>query len=341
MYIFIAMNGLTYWNDQKYKPEGQIWAEYPQLKKDFETGKFPPEIQTELKDLLESIGNKPLIVRSSSLLEDNFGTAFAGKYDSHFCPNQGTITENLIALTHAIAGTFASTLKPEALLYRRSKGLQDYDERMAILIQVVQGDAYGRYYLPHGAGVAFSHNLYRWNPQIRREDGFARLVWGLGTRAVERVGNDYPRPVALSHPTLQPDDTPEAIRYYSQQYVDLIDLEENTFKTVPVRDVLLPNYPVLRFIAQVDRDGYLVTPRSRVMEDEVNGLVITFDELLRRTSFAATLTKMLRLLEEHYHSAVDMEFTVQVADPFTLPPQVQITLLQCRPQSMLKEGRSR
>jgi Pyruvate phosphate dikinase, AMP/ATP-binding domain len=340
MYIFTAMNGFTYWNDQKYKPDKQIWSEYPILKKDFESGKFPPEILVELRDLLENIGKKPLIVRSSSLLEDNFGTAFAGKYDSHFCPNQGTSEENLDELTKAIAGTFASTLKPEALLYRRSKGLQDYDERMAILIQVVQGESYGRFYLPQGAGVAFSHNLYRWNPQIRREDGFARLVWGLGTRAVERVGNDYPRPVALSHPTLQPDDTPEAIRYYSQQYVDLIDLEENTFKTLPVRDVLHPNYPVLRFIAQVDRDGYLVTPRSRVMEDEVSSLVITFDELLRRTPFAATLSKMLRLLEEHYHNAVDMEFTVRVPDPYVLPPQVQITLLQCRPQSILKEAQA-
>jgi hypothetical protein len=340
MYIFIAMNGFTYWNDQKYKPEEQIWSEYPQLKKEFISGKFPPEILVELKDLLERIGKKPLIVRSSSLLEDNFGTAFAGKYDSHFCPNQGTPEENLEALTKAIAGTFASTLKPEALLYRRSKGLQDYDERMAILLQVVQGEPYGQYYLPHGSGVAFSHNLYRWNPQIRREDGFARLVWGLGTRAVERVGNDYPRPVALSHPTLQPDDTPEAIRYYSQQFVDLIDLEENIFKTMPVRDVLHPNYPMLRFIAQVDRDGYLVTPRSRVMEEEASGLVITFDELLRRTPFAVTLSKMLRLLEEHYHSAVDMEFTVHITNPYTLPPQVQISLLQCRPQSILKEAKA-
>jgi hypothetical protein len=338
MYIFTAMNGLTYWNDQKYKPEKLIWTEYTQLKKEFLAGKFPPEILAELKILLESIGKKPIIVRSSSLLEDNFGTAFAGKYDSHFCPNQGNIEENLETLTRAIAGTFASTLKPEALLYRRSKGLQDYDERMAILIQVVQGEAYGRYYLPQGAGVAFSHNLYRWNPQIRREDGFARLVWGLGTRAVERVGNDYPRPVALSHPTLQPDDTPEAIHYYSQQYVDLIDTEDNKFKTVPVREVLRPNYPVLHFIAQVDRDGYLVTPHSRVMEEEINSLVITYDELLRRTPFAATLSKMLRLLEEHYHNAVDMEFTVRVPDPYASPPQVQITLLQCRPQSILKES---
>jgi Pyruvate phosphate dikinase, AMP/ATP-binding domain len=338
MYIFTAMNGLTYWNDQKYKPEKLIWSEYAKLKKEFLAGKFPPEILVELKILLESIGKKPIIVRSSSLLEDNFGTAFAGKYDSHFCPNQGSLEDNLDRLTKAVAGTFASTLKPEALLYRRSKGLQDYDERMAILIQVVQGEPYGRYFLPQGAGVAFSHNLYRWNPQIRREDGFARLVWGLGTRAVERVGNDYPRPVALSHPTLQPDDTPEAIRYYSQQYVDLIDIEENIFKTVPVREILRPNYPVLRFIAQVYRDGYLVTPRSRVLEDEVSSLVLTYDELLRRTPFALTLSKMLRLLEEHYHNAVDMEFTVRILDPYVLPPQVLITLLQCRPQSILKEA---
>jgi hypothetical protein len=339
VYIFMAMNGLMYWNDQKYKPEEQIWEEYPHLKQDFLVGKFPPEILVELKDLLIAIGNKPLIVRSSSQLEDNFGTAFAGKYDSFFCPNQGTPETNLEALTQAISATYASTLKPEALLYRRSKGLQDYDERMAILIQVVQGETYGRYYLPQVAGVAFSHNLYRWNPEIRREDGFARLVWGLGTRAVERVGNDYPHLVALSHPTLQPDDTPEAIRYYSQQYVDLIDLVDNSIKTLPVREVLQPNYPVLRYIAQVDRDGYITTPRSRVMTEEIPNLVITFDELLRRTPFASTLSGMLRLLEEHYHSAVDMEFTVQVLDPYVLPPQVMISLLQCRPQSFIKETR--
>jgi hypothetical protein len=338
MYIFTAMNGLTYWNDQKYKPEELIWSEYAQLKKEFQAGQFPPEILVELKNLLESIGKKPIIVRSSSLLEDNFGTAFAGKYDSYFCPNQGSPEENLDRLTEAIAGTFASTLKPEALLYRRSKGLQDYDERMAILIQIVQGEEYGRYYLPQGAGVAFSQNLYRWQPQIRREDGFARLVWGLGTRAVERVGNDYPHLVALSHPTLQPDDTPEAIRYYSQQFVDLIDLEENVFKSMPIREVLQPNYPVLRFIAQVEREGYLATPRSRVMSDEIKKLVITYDELLRRTPFAATLSKMLGILEEHYHNAVDMEFTVRVPDPYAMPPQIQISLLQCRPQSILKEA---
>src|SRR3989304_5317550 len=95
---------------------------------------------------------------------------------------------------------------------------------MAILIMVVEGEQYKNYYLPDAAGVAFSRNLYRWAPQIRREDGFARLVWGLGTRAVDRVGNDYPRLVPLSHPLLRPSTDPTSIRRYSQQYVDLIDI---------------------------------------------------------------------------------------------------------------------
>jgi len=339
IYIFMAMNGLMYWNNQKYKPEEQIWAEYPLIQKEFQAGSFPPEILVELQELLTRIGKKPLIVRSSSQLEDNFGTSFAGKYDSYFCPNQGSPEENLAALTNAIARTYASTLKPEALLYRRSKGLQDYDERMAVLIQVVQGEKFGRYYLPHGAGVAFSRNIYRWSPQIKREAGFVRLVWGLGTRAVQRLGDDYPRLVALSHPTLQPDDSTTAIRRYSQKYVDLIDLEDNAFKTLPVHEVLQPDYPPLRLVAQLEKEGFFITPRMRVRPDEVPNLAITYHELLKRTPFAHLLSQILRLLEEHYHATVDMEFTLHLPDPRAASPRVQINLLQCRPQSQLESTR--
>lgn len=333
MYIFMAMNGLMHRNDQKYKSEDQIRADYPKIIEEFQAGEFPPEVLAEFRTLLNKIGSNPIIVRSSSQLEDNFGTSFAGKYNSYFCPNQGGPEKNLQALTKAIARTYASTLKPEALLYRRSRGLQDYDERMAILLQVVQGEQFGKYYLPCGSGVAFSRNIYRWSPEIRREAGFARLVWGLGTRAVERVGNDYPRMVALSHPTLVPDDTCEAIRHYSQQYVDLIDLEENTVKTLPVHEVLNPDYPLLRLIAQIEQDGFFTTPRSRVFQEDIPKLAITYDELLRKTQFATLLSRIMHLLEEHYHAAVDIEFTVHIPNPNGMKPDVQISLLQCRPQS--------
>jgi hypothetical protein len=341
MYTFLALNGLIHWADQKYKLEEQIMAEYPTIQSEFLAGEFPPDILEKLKGLLDHVGRKPLIIRSSSLLEDNLGTSFAGKYESHFCPNQGTAEENLRDLTRAIQHIYASILNPDALLYRRAKGLQDYDERMAILIQVVQGEQYGRYYMPHAAGVAFSRNLYRWSPQIRRDDGFLRLVWGLGTRAVDRVGNDYPRLVALSHPMLHPEASPKAIRRYSQQYVDLIDLEANQFKTLPIQQVVDSRYPMMRYLFQVDQGGYLVPMRVMLREAQGGALVLTFDEFLRRTPLARRMTRMLQLLEHHYGSPVDTEFTVSVVDPNTVNPEIEITLLQCRPQSHLMETDAR
>ena len=200
-YAFMAMNNLMHWNDQKYKPETQHPRGISADRHRLPGGQVSPGNPGELRTLLAKVGNQPLIVRSSSLLEDNFGTSFAGKYESLFCPNQGTLEENLHQLTQAIQRIYASILNPDALLYRRSKGLQDYDERMAILIQVVQGERMGRYFLPHGAGVAFSRNQFRWNPQIRREAGFIRLVWGLGTRAVERVGQRLPPPGGAQPPS--------------------------------------------------------------------------------------------------------------------------------------------
>lgn len=341
MYTFMTNNDLMKWADQKYKSEEEIRAEYPEIRADYAEGEFPADIIERLQKLLDKIGGQPLIVRSSSLLEDNFGTSFAGKYESFFCPNQDTPEENLRNLVWAISQVYASGLNPDALLYRRAKGLQDYDERIAVLIQVVEGERLGNYFLPHAAGVAFSRNLFRWSPQIRREDGFLRLVWGLGTRAVERVGNDYPRLVALSHPLLHSQDDPKAIRGYSQRYVDLIDLTENEFKTMPVDEVLQPRYPVLRYLAQVYRDGYLSTLRTTYLGENNSQLVLTFDELLRRTPLADRMRRMLRNLERHYRSPVDVEFTVRVRNPGAVKPDVEIVILQCRPQSHLQESEIR
>lgn len=340
-YTFMALNSLMHWGDQKYKLEEQIRAEYPKIQSEFLSSEFPPDILEKFRALLHQIGDKPVIVRSSSLLEDNFGTSFAGKYESYFCPNQGTPEANLRDFTRAIVRIYASIFNPDALLYRRAKGLQDYDERMAVLIQVVQGEKYGRYYLPHGAGVAFSRNLYRWSQQIRRDDGFVRLVWGLGTRAVDRVGNDYPRLVALSHPLLHPEASPEAIRRYSQQFVDLIDLEDNEFKTLPIREVMDTRSSILRYLVQVDQGGYLSPLRMALGDIGEGKLVITFDELLRRTPLAKRMSRMLQLLEEKYQAPVDTEFTLEIVDPNSANPDVRITLLQCRPQSHLKESEAR
>ncbi len=336
MYDMMENNGLMKWADQKYKPEEQIRAEYPILEKEFLEAKFPDEIVEKLEVLVEKADKQPMIVRSSSLLEDNFGHSFAGKYESYFCPNQGTVDENLRYLTRAIARVYASALRAEPIVYRQQTGLIDYDERIAILIQFVEGERMGDYFLPHGAGVAFSRNLYRWSADIRREDGFLRLVWGLGTRAVNQTGNDYPRLVALSRPLLHPADGIKAIRRYSQQYVDLIDLKANEFRSLPVNEVIHARYAPLRYIAQSIEDGYLSALRTNIVEKE--NLVVTFDELLRRTTFADQMKTALKLLEENYHSPVDTEFSIRILNPRAIQPDVEITILQCRPQSHIKEN---
>ncbi len=338
MYTFMTINGLTPWNSQKYKSEAEIHADYPQIQRDYQQGEFPDDILERVAVFMQELMGKPLIVRSSSHLEDNFGTSFAGKYESYFCPNQGSFEENIDALLSAVKSVYASTLNPDALLYRRSKGLQDYDERMAILIQSVEGERMGRFFLPHAAGVGLSRNLYRWSPNIRREDGFLRLVWGLGTRAVDRVGNDYPRLVALSHPTLRPEASPQLVRRYSQQYVDLIDLETNSFRTMPIDEVLEARYPPLRYLAQQYRDGFLTPIRSTLLGNGSRELVLTFDTLLRQTSFPQRMRLILQSLEEHYGLPIDLEFTVRMDFSDLQQPGLSISIVQCRPQSHFQDS---
>ncbi len=114
-------------------------------------------------------------------------------------------------------------------------GLLDFDERMAMVVQKVVGRRFGDYFFPFASGVMFSRNVYAWNPKIRKEEGLVRLVFGLGTRAVDRVGSDYPRMVPLSHPQLRPEVTADQIKKYSQKQVDVLNLKTGRLETVDFR----------------------------------------------------------------------------------------------------------
>jgi hypothetical protein len=335
-YQFNQLNGMVGFANQKYKDEQRIRAEYDSIRDQFRAGRFPNEIVDGLRSILDQVGRLPLIVRSSSLLEDSFGTSFAGKYESYFCPNQGTHDENLKRLMDAIRNVYASVYSADVLLYRRLNGLLDYDERMAILIQEVQGNRLGDYFLPDAAGVAFSRNQFRWSPRIDREAGFLRVVWGLGTRAVEEIGGDYPRLVALSHPYLQPDSNPEHIRRYSQRQVDVIDIGSNSFRTVGIEQLIRPDSPNLRLLAERFTDGQLQEFMSIPIDLDPKETVITFDGLLRRTPFADLMRHMLQALERAYTIPVDVEFLVLLGETITRGRHLEIYLLQCRPQSRLK-----
>ena len=126
------------------------------------SGTFPPDIREKFRTLLEYFGQSPIIVRSSSFLEDGFGNAFAGKYESVFCVNQGSPEERMEAFETAVRTVYASTMDISALEYRKQRGLQHSDEQMAVLVQRVSGSYHGELFFPAAAGVGYSYSSYRW-----------------------------------------------------------------------------------------------------------------------------------------------------------------------------------
>lgn len=330
---FLRLNGLEEYQSQKYKDAESIRSEFPIIRQLFRNAEFPSEIVQQLDKLLEQIGEVPLIVRSSSLLEDRFGTAFSGMYASVFLGNQGPRRDRLEALLGAIAEVYASTLGPDPILYRRRHNLIDYNEDMAILIQKVVGRAHGRFFLPDAAGVAYSRNEYRWSPRIKAEDGIARVVLGLGTRAVDRTGNDYPRMMALGAPLLKPAGSVQEVYRRSQRSVDVVDLEENKFRTVAFRDLFSAgsDVPGLDIAASVWTGDALVQPAGAVVGEDPSELCLTFDRLASRTTFAGDLRDRLRRIEDAYNTTINLEFAYLDG---------KFYLLQCRPlvQAISAEG---
>jgi hypothetical protein len=282
-------------------------------------GTFPPEIERQFVAMLESYGQSPIIVRSSSLLEDGFGNAFTGKYDSVFLPNHGSPAERLDALRDAVRTVYASSMSEEALRYRERRGLLDREEQMAVLVQRVSGAVHGRLFYPHLAGVALSYNPYVWSEGIDPRAGVVRLVFGLGTRAVERADDDYTRIIALNAPSLRPETGLDAWTEYAQRRVDVIDLAERRFRSLRFEEIVAesPELPVRLF----------ATPRGR-------GWVLGFDELLWATSFVEGARDMVATLRDAYGTQVDVEFTGN----FVADGELRLNLVQCRPLQVREGG---
>ncbi len=324
---FISYNNLEEVFEQKYRPLEQVRLEYPNLVQVFKNAAFPPEIVNGLSMALDDLGDGPLIVRSSSLLEDRLGSAFSGKYKSLFLANRGSKRERLEALLDAIAEVYASIFSPDPIQYRAERGLLDVREEMGIMIQEVVGARVGRYVFPAFAGVAVSNNEFRWSSRIRREDGLIRLVPGLGTRAVDRLKDDYPILVAPGQPGLRVNVSADEVVRYSPQALDVVDLEGRSLATVGVREMLREvgeSYPAARDVFSVLDDGRVVPPLDTIGDLDRQPVFVTFEGLLGRTPFVRRVGAILRALQERLGTPVEIEFASDGSD---------FHLLQCRPQT--------
>ena len=324
---FVRENDIEDVYEQKYKTVDAVRQDYPQLVQVFKNSRFPAELVKAVGLALDDLGPVPLIVRSSSLLEDRLGSAFSGKYKSLFLANQGSRAQRLDALLDAVAEVYASTFGPDAIEYRARRGLLDFNEEMGILIQAVVGTRVGRYWMPSFAGVAFSRNELRWSPRIQRSDGLLRMVPGLGTRAVDRLSDDYPVLIAPGQPGLRVNVTLEETLRYAPRYLDAIDLERGTFETLEVAELVRSrgaDIPMLSRLVSLLEGGRLVRPMGMATDWSQAKPVVTFGGLLQDTDFIARMAAILHELEQSLDTPVDVEFA---SDGRCL------YLLQCRPQS--------
>jgi pyruvate, water dikinase len=318
-YTYLVENGI-WWLRQHQRNSDDFYESATRARRLILTGKFPERTMEQFEEMLDYFGQSPFIVRSSSLLEDNFGNAFAGKYDSVFCANQGPRAQRLEDLVAAVRTIYASAMSERALRYRAHRGMLDHDEQMALLVMRVSGRAYGKKFYPPVAGVGFSYNPYVWDESIDAKAGVVRLVFGLGTRAVERSDDDYTRLVALNAPERRPEHSFDEVQQYAQRRVDYIDLEANQLVSSHFLDI-------------VDDTGemplHLFTSADRSTRDRTGKRVpvLTFDGLVSKTDFVQDARAMLDALQRAYDYAVDIEFTAN----FDEEGDYMINLVQCRP----------
>jgi hypothetical protein len=317
-YTFLVQNGCWRARREQRSPASFLDGA-AEARERIRRGAFPSSVRSRFVAMLDYYGQSPIIVRSSSLLEDGFGNAFTGKYESVFCANQGSPEERLAALEAAVRRVYASAMSEEALRYREHRGLLDSDEQMAILVQRVSGAVHGSLHFPQVAGVALSYNPYVWDPRIDPHAGVVRLVFGLGTRAVDRSDDDYTRLVALNEPLRRPDAIREGVPEHAQRRVDAVDLAGDRVATFRLDEIARqsPGLPLHRFAT---------SPR-------VGPPVLTFQELLSATPFVEEMREILATLEAAYRYPVDVEFTAN----FLSTGDLRVNVVQCRPLQV-KEG---
>ncbi|MFH1061900.1 MAG: PEP/pyruvate-binding domain-containing protein [Candidatus Omnitrophota bacterium] len=295
------------------------------LKEKMLYGMFSDEIMEQFQQIIEYFGASPIIIRSSSLLEDGFGNAFAGKYESIFLANQGTPEQRYIKFAEAVKLIYASTMSEDALAYRKQRGLDKLDEQMGLLVQRVSGAHHKHYFFPDLAGVGVSYNTYVWNENIDPNAGMLRLVFGLGTRAVDRVEGDYPRMVALDAPLQRPYSQRDDLKRFSQHKVDLIDIKKNDFDIVSLEKLI--NEKIYTDLERVAVKDYEAMRMMSEMGKEEEHWILTLDKLFDDNNFADSFKNILKTLQKGYNYPVEIEFTVN----FTKDDTFKINLLQCRP----------
>ena len=328
-YTYIVDNGFWDMRIRQRTDEGYFTLadEFRQL---LLNGSFSDDMREQFGNIIEYYGQDPYIVRSSSILEDGFGNAFAGKYESVFCANRGSFEDRLVEFENAIKTVYASTMGLSALDYRKRRGLDKRDEQMALLVQRVSGSYYGTYYMPCAAGVGYSYSPYRFLQTADPKAGMLRLVLGLGTSAVDRTEGSYPRLVSLDTPERTVYSTVADRHRFSQRNAEVINTDERKIETVTLSELepVLPRY-LGNVLLEHDFDA---EQRLSEMGRYRSIRFISCRGLVKNKKLMESMRKMLACIQSEYDYPVDTEFTINVSED----GEYTIDLLQCRPLQVVR-----
>lgn len=171
--------------------KGDLPAEkvHAQIAEAMRVAVFPPHLERQFKLLFRKLHGRPIIVRSSSELEDRLGASFAGQYDSVELGNSGDFEEDFKKFKTAILQVYASVFTPMVMDYRRRMGLLQDEEEMGVLIQELNGAEKGGYFYPDLSIVAMSYATQ--SIGFNAERGAMRVAAGLGRAVVDRGEGRY------------------------------------------------------------------------------------------------------------------------------------------------------
>ena len=332
-YTYIVDN--NFWDMRiRQRTEEEYFSLADEFADRLKNGVFSEDIREQFVRIIEYYGHDPYIVRSSSILEDGFGNAFAGKYESVFCANRGTVEERLLEFENAVKVVYASTMGMSALDYRKRRGLDKRDEQMALLVQRVSGSYYGTYYMPCAAGVGYSYSPYRIMKESDPTSGMLRLVMGLGTSAVDRTEGSYPRIVNLDMTEKSLYSSSADKHKFSQGKTEVINTASLHLEQLPFEKIepVLPKY-LDKLLLEHDYDAESLlreTGRNREVK------FISCKGLVSNKTLMEQMQRMLRTIQSEYDYPVDTEFTINISDN----GDYSIDLLQCRPLQVCKNTSS-
>ena len=329
-YTYIVDNG--FWDIRvRQREETEYFSLAEEFARRLKNGVFSEEMKNHFLHILEYYGQDPFIVRSSSILEDGFGNAFAGKYESVFCANRGSLEERLVEFENAIKTVYASSMSLSALDYRKRRGLDKRDEQMALLVQRVSGSYYGSYYMPCAAGVGYSYSPYKFLEKIDPKAGMLRLVMGLGTSAVDRTEGSYPRLVSLDMPQATNCTTIAQKHQFSQRKIEVVDTTRHCLRQLELDQIeaYIPGY-LGKLLLEHDFEVE-ASMRERGINREVR--FISCGGLVKKELLMQQIQMIMQLIQKEYDYPVDIEFTVNLSET----GEYSINLLQCRPLQVFKD----